>query len=206
MLLLAGFERVYELDSVFRNEGESAQLLPEFTNLDALASWVTYDDIKELGIALTRRAAHALDRDLGTIAQYHLSEFNLPGTDEERVRAFKKNIAPTMQGLFIVDGYPASLAPTAARNPTAPEQSQEYRIFIDGRSCVHGYLFATEDDGRAEEATRRVEERGRPVLKEYEQLARYGLPPSGGIGIGIEKFVQLCTKNETIKQAQFFRK
>lgn len=206
MHLLAGFERVYEIGKVFRNEGDSPQFLPEFANLDALASWVGYDDVINLGVRTLRTAAGAFDIDVPEVRHYHLSEFKLEGTHEEQAAQFKKKIAPKLGGFFIVDGYPASKAPTAKLRDDNPQESQEFRIFVNKASCIHGYMLADENDGRSLAAIEKAKKRGLPIWDDFETHLNYGLPPSGGIGIGLEKLVQLLTGKDTIREVQFFRK
>jgi lysyl-tRNA synthetase class 2 len=205
--LLSGFERVYEISSVFRNEGKSPQLLPEFTNLDAIMSWTDYAGVRRMAIRLVETAAEALGKELGPVVEYTIDEFGLAGTREEQARVFKRTIAPKLPGVFVVQGYPASTAPTAAPVDENPETSQELRLFINGTSCVHGYMFNDSADRllmthHIDHATPGADV---PACMLFEEHVVYGMPPSGGVGIGLEKMLQLLCGMPTINHVQFFR-
>jgi lysyl-tRNA synthetase class 2 len=209
MYLMAGYDRVYEIGKVFRNEGKSAQFLPEFTNLDVLFSYVTYQDVVEIAQNLFTLSASVFGVSISSIPQRSISEFNIPGSLEDQARIFKKEIAPKIIDPVIIDGYPASLSPQAKPSKNDSQVSQEFKLFYRGASFVHGYIFnddlTTIREGISNQVNQRPDLEGK-VWTGFEDSLIYGMPPTGGVGIGLEKMVQHICKKDNIKQVLFFRR
>lgn len=203
--LIAGYNRVYELGKVFRNEGVGSRFLNEFTNLDILMSYVDLEGLMDLSKEFFIQSSKVFGVDIKEIPIRNIGEFGIPGSLEEVARIFKKEVATKIPGTFIVQGYPSSLAPTAKSNEDGT--SQEFRVFHNGYSFMHGYMFKEDKDlivAQDAQEKQRQDLEGK-LWKGLDKLAPYGMPPSGGVGVGIEALIKLVANKNSIKKVLFYK-
>ena len=252
-LVVGGFERVFELNRCFRNEGIDTRHNPEFTTIEFYATYWTYRDQIEFTENLLRYVAReatgsekityqGTEIDLSkpfarltpaqAILKYapkyqaeqledeaflraELARLGAPQPDYVGIGALvmalfeevaeSKLIEPT----FIID-YPVEISPLARASDTNPELTERFELFIYGRETANGFseLNDPEDQARRFQAQADAKSHGDDEAMYYDadfiRALEYGLPPTAGCGVGIDRFVMLLTDAPTIRDVLLF--
>jgi lysyl-tRNA synthetase class 2 len=252
-LVVGGFERVYELNRNFRNEGVSTQHNPEFTMLELYMAYADYRVLMEMLEQILRSLAESLfgtatvtcqDRtyDLegpfrrATIEQL-VAEHN-PELDPARLRdvaalhercatlgipvqpafgagkllieIFEKTAEHRLDVPTYVTGFPAEVSPLARRSDGDPFLTDRFELFIGGREIANGFseLNDAEDQAERFQAQLRQKAAGDEEAMfydaDYVTALEYGLPPTAGLGIGIDRLVMLMTDSPSIRDVLLF--
>lgn len=226
-LLVGGFERVYELNRNFRNEGLSNRHNPEFTMLEFYCAYMDAQEMMNFCEELLRnaveKAAGSLqikfeDKtiDFGSferlsmadaIARYAASD-NF--TTDTMLEIFEKHVESNLiQPTFIVD-FPKSKSPLSKAAPERPELAERFELFINGMECANGFSELNDPEEQYARFLDQANERERGddeamVLDEdYIRALSYGMPPAAGIGIGIDRLVMLLTNRHSIRDVILF--
>ncbi|MBQ8555870.1 MAG: lysine--tRNA ligase [Clostridia bacterium] len=250
-LIVGGFERVYEVGRIFRNEGMDATHNPEFTTVETYEAYADYNDIMEMVEQLYEFVAM---KTLGTTdVQYQGQTIHLKapwkritmadavkeacGVDwtawasdeearkccEERDIYVEKTAkkgdclaalfdeyveASLVQPTFIID-YPVDISPLAKRKPEDPTLTERFEFFINGHEM--GNAFSELNDPidqrrRFEEqvAARKAQGINAEVDEDFVNALEYGMPPTGGLGFGLDRLVMLLTDSPTIRDVLLF--
>jgi len=252
-LVVGGFERVFELNRNFRNEGLSIRHNPEFTMMEFYATYWTYKDQMDFTESVLRHVAQEVngttmvhyqghDIDLGkpfdrltprqAIQKYapqytdeklddeaflrnELKRLGAPQPDYvgrgalemalfEEV-AESKLIDPT----FIVD-YPVEISPLARASDTNPELTERFELYIAGRETANGFSELNDPEDQAArfkaqaDAKAHGDDEAMYYDADYIRALEFGLPPTGGCGIGIDRFVMLLTDAASIRDVLLF--
>ncbi len=250
--IVGGFDKVFEIGKVFRNEDADVTHNPEFTMLELYWAYADYNDIMNLTedmlrvvsknvIGDTKIKYTLLDRqveiDLGSpfrrISMYDsLSEAlgkNVENMSDEELKSlldkyglkprgnmysrglmieklFDKLVTPNLiQPTFITD-YPIETTPLCKPHRSKPGLVERFELYIGGMELANAYtelndpvlqdqLFKQE-----QEMFRRGDEEAHPYDVDFVRAISYGMPPTGGLGIGIDRFVMLLTNNYSIKE------
>lgn len=254
-LVVGGFERVYEVGRIFRNEGMDAFHNPEFTTIECYAAYLDYFDMMDLVENLYSTVAQKVcgTTDItyqGTqvrlggkwtrmtmkeaVKKYSGADYDSWKSDEEARECAKKlGVTPDegeratkghvlialfdafvedklVQPTFIYD-YPVENSPLAKRKEDDPAFTQRFEYFI----CAHefGNAFSELNDpiDQKQRFVRQVEEKraqepksNAQVDEEYVTALEYGLPPTGGLGFGVDRLVMLLTDSATIRDVLLF--
>ncbi len=251
-LTVGGFERVFEMARVFRNEGLSTRHNPEFTMLELYWAYADYNDVMELvetlcGYLATeitgstkieydgreldlaapwKRATMAdlikeqtglelsvaMDRDaLAAIAVEHGVEVkDHYGTGKLILEIYEKTTESNIWGPVFVIDYPKEVSPLARDHRSKPGITERFEAIVAGRELCNAFSELTDpDEQRArfenQEADREAgdfEAMGLDV--DYIRALEYGLPPTGGLGIGMDRLVMLLTGATTIRDVLLF--
>jgi len=252
-LTVGGFEKVYEINRNFRNEGLSTRHNPEFTMLEFYWAYADYRDAMDLTEAMLREVTQ---RVLGsTTVQYgdETFEFDLPfqrltvveailqynphlSSEQistlERARETAKSLhidvkdtwglgklqieifeetteAQLIQPTFIT-AYPTEVSPLARRNDDDPSVTDRFEFFIGGREIANGFSELNDAEDQAERFRAQVAEKDAGDLEamhydaDYIRALEYGLPPTAGEGIGIDRLVMLLTNSPSIRDVLLF--
>ena len=252
-LIVGGYDKVYEMGRIFRNEGMDIRHNPEFTTIELYAAYQNYHDMMDITEELfqkcamkvcgtTRLTYQGTEIDLGgkwkrvtmidSIKEACGVDFNTINTDEEAIKLAKeRNIEiPTgketrghiislffdeyvektiLQPTFIYD-YPVEISPLAKRSPKDPRLTERFEVFIDGRE--YGNAFSELNDPidqyerfKEEIAARENGDDEAGMMDEdFINALEYGMPPTGGLGIGIDRLVMLLTDSASIRDVLLF--
>jgi lysyl-tRNA synthetase class 2 len=251
-LIVGGFERVYEMGRVFRNEGVSVRHNPEFTLLELYQAYTDYHGMMELTETLFRTVAEkvlgktivtydGIEIDLGkpfarltmveAIKKYADIDFDLIATDEEAkllakekgvhvekhfkkgeiINAFFEEFAEhhLVQPTFIMD-HPVEISPLTKKKPSNPAYTERFELFITKREFANAYSELNDPiDQRSrfeyQELLRAAgDEEANQVDEDFLLSLEYGMPPTGGLGIGIDRLIMLLTDSYSIRDILLF--
>ncbi|MCD6060165.1 MAG: lysS [Moraxellaceae bacterium] len=253
-LVVGGFERVFEINRNFRNEGVSTRHNPEFTMIEFYMAYADYRDLMDLTEDMLRTLAEDI---LGKTAVEYQSEtydFGSPFTRLSMVDSIlqynpelkreqlwdpvqaaeiirgklKMEVKPTWgigklqtvifeetvetklrQPTFITE-YPAEVSPLARRNDDNPFITDRFEFFIGGREIANGFSELNDPEDQAERFLQQVKEKdaGDDEAMHYDadyiRALEYGLPPTAGEGIGIDRLVMLFANAPSIRDVILF--
>jgi lysyl-tRNA synthetase class 2 len=240
-LLVSGYEKVYEINRNFRNEGISTRHNPEFTMLEVYTAYADYQDIMCLteglisGVAKTVLGTQkvqykdttidlsppwerisfyeilkrdtaidirtAKDADIKKAAEKLGVEFDKTYTRWDFIdKIFEKVVEPKLiEPLFIVD-YPAAMCPLAKRKKDDPDLTERFELFIGTQELANAYSELNDPF----EQRKRFSEQAGQLDEDFLMALEYGMPPAGGLGVGIDRLVMLLTNKESIREVILF--
>ncbi len=226
-LVVGGFEKVYELNRNFRNEGISYKHNPEFTMLEFYCAYMDVNGMMDFCEELMRQSV--LKATGGFVVNYEGNQVDFSKfervtmkdavaryapqvvvDDTNIVAAFDEHVEHNLiQPTFIID-YPKSISPLSKASPENPEIAERFELFINGMEVANGFSELNDPKEQYERFVDQMSERERGdeeamVLDEdYIRALSYGMPPAAGIGIGIDRLVMLLTNKHSIRDVILF--
>lgn len=226
-LTVGGFEKVYELNRNFRNEGISYKHNPEFTMLEFYCAYMDVNGMMDFCEELLRQSVvkatggltavyEGKSIDFGKFERVSMREAvgrHAPDavvTDDNLVALFEEHVEPNLiQPTFIID-FPKSISPLSKASPENPEIAERFELFINGMEVANGFSELNDPQEQYDRFMDQMNQRERGdeeamVLDEdYIRALSYGMPPAAGIGIGIDRLVMLLTNKHSIRDVILF--
>src|ERR1700730_14005021 len=226
-LLVGGFERVYEIARVFRNEGLSPRHNPEFTLLECYEAYADYDDVMRLVENLMVASAAAAGRTLGTtyqgedvdltppyrrerMADLVLEHTGREASGQELNDLFEEHVqAKLRQPTFVID-YPIEISPLARPRKDDPRFVERFELVILGREYANAFTELTDPLDQRERFEAQAAKRAagdieaHPMDEDFLRAVEYGCPPTGGLGVGIDRLVMLLTDQPSVRDVILF--
>ncbi len=252
-LVVGGFEKVFEINRNFRNEGLSTRHNPEFTMLEFYEAFVTHHELMDrteellrglctdvLGTTvieyqgerhdfgqpfarMTVREAIAAfnpeiaDADLDDMERMraHCERLGIPvkpgyGLGKLWIEVFEKTVEAGLRDPTFITAYPTEVSPLARRNDADPFVTDRFEFFVGGREIANGFSELNDPEDQAERFRGQVQEKEAGDLEamhydaDYIRALEYGLPPTAGEGIGIDRLVMLLTDSPSIRDVLLF--
>ncbi len=251
-LIVGGFDKVYEMSRVFRNEGMDATHNPEFTLLESYEAYANYDDLmkmieelysflakevnqsetviygdKEISLAAPFKRARMVD----LVKEHTNVDFDVM-TDVEVARAAAKELHVDVDGKnsvgeimaevfdeFVEDKliqptfvtmHPVEISPLAKKDPKDPRYTERFELYINGAECANAFSELNDPIDQKERFMSQVQKKtdgddeAHPFDADFINALEVGLPPTGGLGIGIDRLVMLFTNQHSIRDVILF--
>ncbi len=252
-LIVGGFDRVYEMGRMFRNEGMDIKHNPEFTNIELYAAFADYHDMMDITEEIVSKTAEKVlgttkinyqgtDIDLtpnwkritmiDAIKEQTGVDFNSVETDGEALKIakelnveidpiktsrgeiinqiFEDKVEETLiQPTFIYD-YPVEVSPLTKRKPSDPRLTERFELFIGGREYANAYSELNDPIDQYERFLNQVKQReagddeANMMDEDFVTALEYGMPPTGGLGIGVDRLIMLLTDQASIRDILLF--
>ena len=252
-LVVGGFERVYELNRVFRNEGLSTRHNPEFTMLELYLAYGDYRDLMDWAEKALRGMAHAIKghqaieyqgraynlaapfrrvtveqaiiernpeldpamlRDLGSLRRA-CDRLAIPFSDRDgpgklQIEIFEKTVEQTLMDPTFVYAYPVEVSPLSRSNDQDPFITDRFEFFLAGRELANGFSELNDPEDQAARFQAQVarkdkgDEEAMFYDADYVRALEYGMPPTAGLGVGIDRLVMFFTDSPSIRDVIAF--
>jgi len=223
-LLVGGFEKVYELNRNFRNEGISTRHNPEFTMLEFYWAYADVNQMMDFCEEMIRAVVFTVLGHTHVRFGEHDIDFGHPfrrvsmresvkdgGDDYERLlERFESEVEPKLiQPTFITD-FPKPISPLSKASPSDPSVAERFELYITGAEIANGFSELNDPLEQFERFKDQVRQRERGdeeamlMDEDYLRALSYGMPPAAGIGIGIDRFVMLLTNKQSIRDVILF--
>jgi lysyl-tRNA synthetase class 2 len=252
-LVVGGFERVFEINRNFRNEGLSTRHNPEFTMIEFYQAYADYHDLMDLTEDMLRSVTQSVlgtsevhyqgtDLDFGkpfhrmtvkeSILQFNpeLTEAQLDDIEQARavadglgiplkdsyglgkvqIEIFEKTVEHRLMEPTFITAYPTEVSPLARRNDDDPFVTDRFEFFVGGREIANGFSELNDAEDQAERFQAQVAEKdagddeAMHFDADYIRALEYGMPPTAGEGIGIDRLVMLLTDSPSIRDVLLF--
>ncbi|KAF1858314.1 hypothetical protein Lal_00014816 [Lupinus albus] len=252
-LVVGGFDRVFEINRNFRNEGVSIRHNPEFTMMEFYAAWTDYKWLMDFTEAVIRQAAidahgtaeltyggraldlskpfhrltivqainkfaphytdeqlHDMDFLKAELAKFGVKPHAISGLGALQLSLFEETAeAQLWEPTFIID-YPVEVSPLARASDTREGITERFELFMVGREIANGFSELNDPEDQSArflaqvEAKQAGDEEAMYYDADYIRALEYGMPPTGGCGIGIDRLMMIITDSPNIRDVLLF--
>ncbi len=227
-LLVGGFEKVYELNRNFRNEGISTRHNPEFTMLEFYWAYADVNAMMDfceemlravvftvLGHTHVQFGEHSLDfgapfRRIGMQESLAGSVEADQVTNNNLITLFEEHVEPGLIQPTFITNFPKPISPLSKASPLNPNVAERFELYINAMEIANGFSELNDPEEQYERFRDQVSQRERGdeeamlMDEDYSRALSYGMPPAAGIGIGIDRFVMLLTNKQSIRDVILF--
>jgi len=222
-LIVGGLERVYEINRNFRNEGVSTQHNPEFTMLEFYQAYTDYQGLMDLSVELLKQTAmdatgssvveyQGTKLDFGNIRRLSMQEAvgNSSLRGHALVEAFERQVEPTLFEPTIIYDYPVEVSPLSKHKRDDPAFVERFEIYAAGMEIGNAYTELNDPQEQCRRFEMQLElkaagdEEAHQMDEDYLRAMTYGMPPTGGEGIGIDRLTMILTNSKSIRDVILF--
>jgi lysyl-tRNA synthetase, class II len=252
-LVVGGFDRVYEINRNFRNEGLSTQHNPEFTMLELYLAWADYRDLMDWIEKATRGLAQAICGSLEVEYQGRKYDLSAPfkritveqailqhnpqlegaslrevaylrkacdrlgipvqthdGPGKLQIEIFEKTVEHTLLDPTFIYAYPAEVSPLSRANDSDPFITDRFEFFLAGRELANGFSELNDPEDQAARFKAQVARKDKGDDEamfydaDYVRALEYGMPPTAGLGVGIDRLTMFFTDSASIRDVILF--
>ncbi|MBU1194747.1 MAG: lysine--tRNA ligase [Proteobacteria bacterium] len=251
-LVVGGFEKVFEINRNFRNEGVSARHNPEFTMVEFYQAYADYTHLMDftenlfesLAVEITGSAVIEYQGDkidlkkgwkritmvdsliqIGGIDPSIINDTSalLKFAEENNIKITKKDrlgkiitklfdvlVEPKLIQPTFITGYPVEVSPLSRKNESDPELTDRFELFIAGREIANGFSEINDPEDQHQRFLMQVRQKDEGNTEahimdaDYVEALEYGMPPTAGEGIGIDRLVMLLTDSASIREVILF--
>jgi lysyl-tRNA synthetase class 2 len=232
-LLVGGFERVFEINRSFRNEGLSTKHNPEFTMLEYYEAFTTLENTIEFTENMIKKACELINDSLNiswgedkiNLSKFRkaklvdlvlehnnsISEDQIAKMDgKELLELFESSVEENLIKPTFVIGYPVEVSPLSRRNNENPEIADRFELFIGGKEIANGFCELNDPDDQADRFREQVkakdtgDKEAMAFDEDYVTALEHGMPPAVGVGIGIDRLVMMITNQTSIRDVILF--
>ena len=226
-LLVGGFEKVYELNRNFRNEGISTRHNPEFTMLEFYWAYADVNDMMDfcehilrtvvftvLGHTHAKFGEHEID--FGSLFSRVGMKESLADKvadeipDDKVLELFEEHVEGGLVQPTFITNFPKPISPLSKASPANPSVAERFELYIAGMEIANGFSELNDPEEQYERFRDQVKQRERGdeeamlMDEDYIRALSYGMPPAAGIGIGIDRLVMLLTNKTSIRDVILF--
>lgn len=204
-LLIGGLPKVFEIGKNFRNEGISHKHNPEFTVLEAYQAWGSATEMMFLMERLVRTAAKECDIELPFTKKVSLTDLVSDKlSDEQMMETYEKEVEPTLIEPTFVTGFPSSLVPLAREDAVNPRFAECFELVMNGQEVGPGYTECNDPDQQLRHFQTQCGKDKQILDQDFIDAMKYGMPPAGGLGLGIDRLVAILTKQQSVRDVILF--
>lgn len=254
-LVVGGFDRVFEINRNFRNEGLSTRHNPEFTMLEFYQAYADYNDLMDMTEALFRGLAKDVVGTLTIASEDGNAEYDFEkpftrlsmsdailahnenltaeqlttlegitaiasalhievkpnwGVGKIQTEIFEATVEDKLMDPTFITRYPTEVSPLSRRNDDDPSVTDRFELFVGGREIANGFSELNDAEDQAERFKAQVadmeagDEEAMHFDADYIRALEYGMPPTAGEGIGIDRLVMLLTASASIRDVVLF--
>ncbi len=228
-LVVGGFERVFELNRNFRNEGLDQTHNPEFTMLEFYQAYATYEDLMDLTETYFRGLCQSVHGTTTATYDGHTIDYGKPfqrwtvreainevaGIDSQEtgkalMQQFDEHVEHKLIQPTFITAYPLAVSPLSRKSDEDPQWVDRFELFIAGQEIANGFSELNDPaDQRArfeDQMAQRAagDDEAHPIDDDYVRALEYGMPPTAGQGIGMDRVVMLMADCQSIREVIFF--
>ena len=250
-LIIGGFEKVFELGKVFRNEGVDQTHSPEFTMLESYEAYANVNDVMDMTEEMIkaifseighkgslvfeggevdifsawerREMTELVSEKMGTEINFESDPKKvIKGLEKKGIRTQSTSIGLLINELFedyverslnsptFVTGYPVEVSPFARQREGNPLVTDRFELFIFGNEIANGFSELIDSEEQSlrllDQAKKKAEGDEEAHLEDHDYVVamQYGLPPTGGLGVGIDRLVMLAAEQQSIREVVAF--
>lgn len=227
-LLVGGFEKVFELNRNFRNEGISSRHNPEFTMLEFYWAYADVNQMIDFCEELIRAVVFTVlghthvkfgDHDIDFSEPFRRVSMrqSLQGTVEDSavtnqnlVDLFEQHVEASLIQPAFITNFPKPISPLSKASPLDPNVAERFELYLAGMEVANGFSELNDPLEQYERFREQMQQRERGdeeamlMDDDYIRALSYGMPPAAGIGIGIDRFVMLLTNKQSIRDVILF--
>lgn len=225
-LLVGGFEKVYELNRNFRNEGISTRHNPEFTMLEFYWAYADVNAMMDFCEQMLRAVVfkvlghtHAWfgDQELDFGAPFRrvgmresLGDSEHEVTNDNVLKLFEERIEHGLIQPTFITAFPKLISPLSKASPSNPDVAERFELYIAGMEIANGFSELNDPAEQLERFRDQMKQREKGdeeamlMDEDYIRALSYGMPPAAGIGIGVDRLVMLLTNKQSIRDVIIF--